>query len=165
MVLGVMFYQDLKFRAIYWWLFPLLFVFLFTYSARTAGWLAVLDFAAWNSLFVLFQVILLTAYISLRSRKFTNIFSGYFGLGDLLFLICIAGSFSLLNFVCFYVVSLLISIMIMLFVHWFSRSNQQKIPLAGYQALLLIAVLLFDALQSDWNMLSVVSVEDFCWGG
>ncbi|RZJ76960.1 MAG: hypothetical protein EOO45_00320 [Flavobacterium sp.] len=158
MMLGMMFYQDLKYRGIYWWLFPLLFFGLFFYSGIVSGWLNVLEFSLWNSSFVLLQVFLLTLYISLRNRKLTNIFKGYFGMGDLLFLICTACAFSVVNYVVFYVVSLLLSILLTLLLKYAMMYSGEKIPLAGYQSLMLIGVLLFDKCQSQWNMLSDFSM-------
>lgn len=163
MVLGMMFYQDLKYRGIYWWLFPLLFFGLFAYSGFVSGWVNVLLFLLWNSFFVLLQVFLLTLYISFRKWKLTNIFKGYFGIGDLLFLISIACAFSVVNYVVFYVVSLLLCIFITHLSKYAKMYSGEKIPLAGYQSLILIGVLLFDRFQSQWKMLSDFSMVSG-WG-
>ena len=141
MVLVGMVYQDFKFRGIYWWLFPLLLsLFLldvwlrysFARLAATAGS---------NIIFLIVQMFLLTVYVSLRKRKFTNIFKGYFGLGDLLFLLCIAFYFSCLNYIAFYLLSLMIVIVLTLTFGDRSRAEKEKIPLAGYQALLLLLIM------------------------
>ncbi|AZI24064.1 hypothetical protein EA772_01415 [Pedobacter sp. G11] len=163
MVLGMMFYQDLKYRGIYWWLFPLLFLGLFAHSVFVSGCMNVLMISLWNSSFVLLQVFLLTLYISFRKWKLTNIFEGYFGIGDLLFLISIACAFSVVNYVMFYIVSLLLCILLTLLLKYNKNHSGEKIPLAGYQSLMLIGVLLFDKCQSEWKMVSDFSMVSG-WG-
>lgn len=141
MVLAGMVYQDFRFRGIYWWLFPLLLMlfvlevwlrYSFAHLAATAGS---------NIIFLIVQMFLLTGYVSLRRRKLTNIFKGYFGLGDLFFLLCIAFYFSCLNYIAFYLLSLMIVIVLTLIFGRRSTAEKEKIPLAGYQALLLILIM------------------------
>lgn len=141
MVLAGMVYQDFRFRGIYWWLFPLLLMlFVLDVWLRYAfGRLAAT--AGSNIIFLIVQMFLLTGYVSLRKRKLTNIFKGYFGLGDLLFLLCIAFYFSCLNYIAFYLLSLVIVIVLTLIFNGRSRAEKEKIPLAGYQALLLILIM------------------------
>ncbi|MGN8055115.1 hypothetical protein ACTJKN_02505 [Pedobacter sp. 22163] len=95
-----------------------------------------------NIIFIIVQMFLLTAYVSLRKRKFTNIFKGYFGLGDLLFLLCIAFYFSCLNYIAFYLLSLMIVVVLTLIFSGRNRAEKEKIPLAGYQALFLILIMI-----------------------
>jgi hypothetical protein len=141
MVLAGMVYQDFKFRGIYWWLFPLL-LFLFVLDALLHFTFAgTLSSAGANLLFLSAQVLFLSAYVSLRNRKLTNIFKGYFGLGDLLFLLCLSFCFSFLNYIAFYLLSLMLVILLTLVFNGRSGDKGKKIPLAGYQALFLILLL------------------------
>ncbi|WP_205943064.1 hypothetical protein, partial [Pedobacter frigidisoli] len=109
-----------------------------------------------NGLFILFQVFVLSLYISLKNRKPTNIFQGFFGLGDLLFLLCAAFAFSVTYFIVFYILSLLFAIGITLLLKLSAKERLDKVPLAGYQALMLMAVLLYDQFSSSWHMISRV---------
>jgi len=141
MVLVGMVYQDFKFRGIYWWLFPLLLLLFVLDVLQRYSFARLAATAGSNMIFIIVQMSLLTSYVSLRRRKFTNIFKGYFGLGDLLFLLCIAFYFSCLNYIAFYLLSLMIVIVLTLIFGKRSRAEKEKIPLAGYQALLLILIM------------------------
>ncbi|WP_205943054.1 hypothetical protein, partial [Pedobacter frigidisoli] len=133
-----MVYQDFKYRGIYWWLFPLLWVEVTCYGAFQFGWILVFNLGGLNGLFILFQVFVLSLYISLKNRKPTNIFQGFFGLGDLLFLLCAAFAFSVTYFIVFYILSLLFAIGITLLLKLSAKERLDKVPLAGYQALMLM---------------------------
>lgn len=161
MVLAFMAYQDFKFRGIYWWLFPLLFFGLLTYGSMLTGWHSVYSAAAINAVFLLAQVVFLTLYISVKKGRLTNIFNGFFGLGDLLFLCCATCCFSVSNYIFFYILSLFLTIAFTLAFKFFRSQVKDKIPLAGYQAVLLIVVMLADRVQGGWHMFSDVMLLDF----
>ena len=59
---------------------------------------------------VLGQLAVVALYFSLRNGKLTNILQGYFGLGDLLFLVAVAGAFSTPAFVLWYLAALMITL-------------------------------------------------------
>lgn len=140
-VLAVMVYQDFRFRGIYWWLFPVLLVLFGLDGLFRSAFVATLSSAGANLLFLSAQVLFLSAYVSLRNGKLTNIFRGYIGLGDLLFLLCISFCFSFLNYIVFYLLSLILVIVLALVFSNRDGAKKQKIPLAGYQALFLILLL------------------------
>jgi hypothetical protein len=154
MVLAFMAYQDFKYRGIYWWLFPLLCIGLLRYCSITRGWQPVYSAASFNAVFLLVQLVLISLYISVKKRRLTNIFKGCFGLGDLLFLCCAACCFSALNYVLFYIISLFLTITLTLAFRFFQIKVQEKIPLAGYQALLLMVLMLVDRVQGSWHLFS-----------
>lgn len=141
MVLAGMVYQDFRFRGIYWWLFPLLLMLFVADAVLRSVFVSTVSAAGGNVLFLTVQVLLLSGYVSLRQGRLTNIFRGYLGLGDLLFLLCISFCFSFLNYIAFYLLSLMIVIVLTLIFSGRSRAEKQKIPLAGYQALLLILLM------------------------
>jgi len=154
MVLVLMAYQDFKYRGIYWWLFPLLCFGLLRYSSITTGWQLVYSAATLNAVFLLVQVVLISLYISVKRGRFTNIFKGFFGLGDLLFLCCTACCFSVMNYVLFYIISLFLTIAFTLGLKFLSVQMKEKIPLAGYQAILLMALMVADRVQDSWHLFS-----------
>ncbi len=140
-VLIAMVYQDFKFRGIYWWLFPLLLLLFVLDAILRSVFVSTISAAGSNVFFLAVQVLLLSGYVSLRQGKLTNIFKGYLGLGDLLFLLCISFCFSFLNYIAFYLLSLLLVILLTLVFNGRGGAKKQKIPLAGYQALLLILLM------------------------
>nr|WP_315422888.1 hypothetical protein [uncultured Pedobacter sp.] len=138
MVLAGMVYQDLKYRGIYWWMFPALLLLLAISTIQVLGFSVMMAQVAKSLIFLGLQFLVLTAYISIRQKKLTNIFEGFFGLGDLLFLVAISFGFSFLNYVLFYLLSLMVVVIFSAIFGVDSKLHGKKIPLAGYQALLLI---------------------------
>lgn len=162
MVLAVMVYQDFRFRGIYWWLFPLLLSFFLMDAFLRSTLMNTMSEALRCVLFLIAQIVLLSLYVSLRRGRLINIFKGYLGLGDLLFLLCIAFCFSFLTYIFFYLSSLMVVILLAMI---FGRSGAEyeKIPLAGYQALFLIVLMGLTyilhgmSLRSDTLLLNLLS--------
>jgi hypothetical protein len=141
MVLAWMVYQDFRFRGIYWWLFPLLLMLFVFDAVLRLSFIGTVMAAGSNVLFLAVQMLLLSGYVSLRKKRLTNIFKGYLGLGDLLFLLCLSFCFSFLNYILFYLLSLMLVIVLTLVFNGHSGGGQKKIPLAGYQALFFILLM------------------------
>ena len=148
-VLCIMIFQDFKFRGITWWLFPLLLAMLLALSGLEGSFSETIYKFMMNGLFVGLQIGLLILYFSVRRRTFTNIFQGYLGLGDLLFLVCLAAYLPLMSFAVFYVGSLLMVIVISLCVMHLLKISTNKIPLAGYQALFFLVLILIELLHKQ----------------
>lgn len=163
MVLAGMVYQDFKYRGIYWWMFPILLLLLAFSTIQVLGFSVMISQVVKSMLFLGLQFAVLTVYISIRQKKLTNIFEGFFGLGDLLFLVAISFGFSFLNYVLFYLLSLFVVVVFTAIFGVNSKSHGKKIPLAGYQALLFI--LLMGGtwytpainLLSDENLINLIS--------
>lgn len=134
-LLGIAFYQDWKFRAISWILFPVIGgIALWSFYSVSLPWKIVLT----NLVFVFVVIAFLMLYVSVKRGKPTNIFKVDFGLGDLLFLIAITPLFIGLNYILFFISGMFLSGII----HWilsFSKENS-RIPLAGYLAVYLILI-------------------------
>lgn len=141
MVLAGMVYQDFKYRGIYWWMFPILLLLMATATVQVLGFTATISQAVKSSLFLALQFVVLTGYISIKQKKLTNIFDGFFGLGDLLFLVVLCFGLSFLNYVLFYLLSLMLIILFTAIFGYQSTAHGKKIPLAGYQALLLMILM------------------------
>lgn len=154
MLLGFTAYQDFKFRAVYWWVFPLLLTGLGVLAVSDIGWGAVIKHSCQNLVFLFIQMLFLTLYFSFKHKTWLNIFKGYLGLGDLLFLLCISIYFSFGNYIVFYILSLLVVILFSLLVKQVFKVAEQKIPLAGYQAILLFILLPVDHLKAGFSLLS-----------
>ena len=63
----------------------------------------ILRYFLFNLAFVSVQMGILFIYLSIKNRTLTNIFKGYLGLGDLLFLVMICIALSPINFILFYI--------------------------------------------------------------
>lgn len=137
----VVFYQDLKMRAVHWVLFPFVFGISIFYSLD--------EFQFYNlGANVLFLVLLLgslTVYLSLRNGTLVNITKGFFSWGDILFLLAIVPLFNFTSFMLFFTVGTLLTLV----VHLLARlivHQQETIPFAGYMALFTGLYLLFQSL-------------------
>ncbi len=135
LVLGLIAYQDFKFRAISWPLLLLLLLLLLL----TKGFQPETGI---NLLFVAAQLVFLTLYISLKNKRFTNIIDTYLGLGDILFLVVVCAAFSTYEFVIFYIAGLLFSLLAFIIYRLLNRSASKEIPLAGLMSIVMIALLI-----------------------
>jgi len=164
LILLLIFVQDIRARSVYWILFPLLAgaLILLNYwqlKTITSVWQPV----SINLGFIILQYMLVTVYFSLRQKKLVNISDQLLGFGDILFLGAVAFYLSVLNFLFFYITSLIGSLIIWLIWQLFSSKKSKEIPLAGFQSILLILFLvscwwgkLFDLTDDAW-LLNLVS--------
>jgi len=141
LILFAIFYQDLKFRAVYWWLFVLLFLALGILVLQH-GVAVLLGNLSFNLVFFCLQLLFLSIYFAIKHGKLVNITKQYLGWGDVLFLVAISAYFSFSSFVTFYVLSLLLIVFFELVRAMVSKQEAYKIPLAGYQSLLLAVLML-----------------------
>ncbi|MXV50394.1 hypothetical protein GS399_05365 [Pedobacter sp. HMF7647] len=136
------FYQDLRYRAVYWWTFPLLLTLILIALFNTDGFDGWLEGTLLNLAFLALQLLVVMLYFSLKEHRLVNITQGYLGLGDVLFLFCAACYLSPLVFFAFYLVSLVFC-MVVAFLLWLKSSEGvNRIPLAGLQAVFLALCLL-----------------------
>ena len=91
---------------------------------------------AYNCLFLSLTFGLMFLYISFKNKSFLNPFKNYFGLGDLLILVAVAPLFLLQQYILFFIVSMIFSILLHLSLLRFLK--EKTVPLAGYISLLLI---------------------------
>jgi small-conductance mechanosensitive channel len=151
------FVQDIRFRAVSWLFFPVLALLYVIHGLVSGLYLKeVLFNTALNVAFLLVVFIMVWLYISLRKRRFVHLPDKFIGWGDILFLLCICFYFTLLNFILFYVVSLLV--IVVLWLIWITirpRVADRHVPLAGLQALILSVVLMI-----DWSTKSIDLTND-----
>jgi hypothetical protein len=142
LVIGLItvFLQDLKHRHIHV-LLPIL-LFIISYIIFKKKQFLGYEVVAYNILFVLLTLVLLVTYMSIKNKSYLNPFENYFGLGDLLFYIAITPLFVTYNYILFFILSMLFSVVLQLV---FSKSMKVKtVPLAGFSALFLILVVTKD---------------------
>ncbi|WP_257667136.1 hypothetical protein [Parapedobacter tibetensis] len=153
-VLAVVVWQDFRQRTVYALAFPLLAVLVIIH----AMWLGVFSFTtvAINLAIIALQLGLLNLIMYWRRKKWLMQGEQLMGWGDIAFFIVLALCFSTVNFILFYVISLLIVLLGALFAK--AIGHQVKyIPLAGGQAALLAMVLLADYTQ--WGRQLFVDME------
>jgi hypothetical protein len=114
-----------------------------------------LVYAGCNLGFLIVQFGLLKVYFLVR-RRGGAVIDRMIGWGDILFLLATVFFFSPVNFISFYVYSLLISLLVSLIWMAFRPSVSKAIPLAGLQSLVLLVVigagsfLHFPLVGDDW---------------
>lgn len=140
-LLGVIVFQDFKYKAVSWIVFPALFLLFVLAALEQNSIVYVVEQFLFNIVFVLFQLFMVTVYFSIKSRKIINIEKNYLGSGDILFFIVLAVSFSFLNFVFVYILSLIAVVAAYLFYQLFKKNATEQIPLAGGMAILMILCL------------------------
>jgi hypothetical protein len=162
-LLLLIFLQDLRERAVYWIWFPvltagLLLIRLHHMADSHAWW----GMVALNVALIAVQLLFLTIYFSWRRKQLTNITRGLLGWGDLLFLLSITVYFSAANFMFFYIASLTISLVVWILLKALQLVQTEKIPLAGFQAILLLLFLAAEwwphwiALDDDTWLLNLI---------
>lgn len=80
--------------------------------------------------------------MSIKNKQFLNPFQHYFGLGDLLFYIAISPILILKNYVLFFITSMIFAIVMQFLLQ--SKMKQKSVPLAGFSAVLLFFIVVFD---------------------
>lgn len=114
----------------------------------------VLTDVAIASLFFGTQLLLVWAYLSIKNKQLVNMTANYLGLGDILFLMAITFYLSPVNYILFYVGSLIVVLIYTLITRFFNKNTNQEIPLAGLQALMLGCLLVFSMLYPGLKLYS-----------
>jgi hypothetical protein len=130
----------MKHRAISWVLIPLALAG-FVYKGMVSENILLKDVLL-NIAFVSVQLVLLTVYMSIKNKRLVNIVDTYLGLGDVLFFVVICAAFSTLNFIVFYLVSMIITLTGAIAYNGFRKKKSVDIPLAGAMAGILIVLML-----------------------
>lgn len=152
LLLAVIVYQDFRYRAISWVTLPLLFAAFATNTVLKTDFSSFLQSFLFNSGFIVFQLFAVTAYFSLKNRAITNITSKYIGWGDILFFVVTAAVFSPVNFIVFYLVSLIITLASALIYRLVKQTSTFEIPLAGAMALVLILFYAFSNFTNNIDL-------------
>ncbi len=111
-ILIVISFQDFKYRAISWYLPLVLGATLFFLKTDNEDVSATLIVIALNIVLLTVSIIGIVIYYSMKEKKLVNIFDTYIGWGDILMLYVFCFGFSFFNFILFYFLSLLLSIIL-----------------------------------------------------
>lgn len=132
------FFQDYRDRQVYVFLFPLFGVlgtYLFLSSSTPEYYFLTLCI---NLGIVLIVILLNYLFAKLVLKK--KLLKEALGLGDILFFLAFAISFSTLSFVNFFVFSILFTFVLHLALSKLLKQKKENIPLAGYMSLFLIGI-------------------------
>lgn len=148
--------QDMRFRAVSWLLFPALAILYVVHGLVAGVRLKEIVFnSALNLGFLAVVFLLVWLYISLRRRGWTYLPDKLIGWGDILFLLGLCFYFTLLNFIVFYIISLLIVIIFwLLWTSYRPDAARRHVPLAGLQAIILSLCLAADWLVKGFDLTS-----------
>jgi hypothetical protein len=161
LILVFILYQDLRYQAVSWIFFVVGLALTLIISIKENYLTDLIVNSTINFLFILFQlgVIYLFTWIKFKRRK--NIFKSVFGLGDFLFLIMIIPLFSPLNFVMFFIASIIFTLFVYTILRSIKIYKKNRVPLAGLQSLFLFIVLISQifskfSLYNDYYILQFI---------
>ena len=127
----LVFFQDSKDRNVYWFLYPIIGVLVLVLQVKEISIYPALINSVFNLSFV--SVLLLVCYLYAKYKLKQPLLKEVFGLGDLLFFVCIAFSFSMVSFTILFVFALLFSLLLHLVLK--HKQSEKTVPLAGYMSL------------------------------
>lgn len=154
-------YQDLRINAISWWPLPIIFFLSIHLALMKLKFSELLHYSIINFSFIVFQILILTVYFSIKKRKLTNIIDTYIGLGDILFFIILCISFSTINFILFFTFSTLIALIISVSIQKTRTKPFRKIPLVGLMGLIYLPLQVIAWTISDINLFCDVNAIIF----
>ncbi len=137
-------YQDFKYRAVSWVLFPLGFAALLWIQLLEKNHSLFMAYSLVNLLMIAIHLIVISLYFSLKEKEFVLITKNKLGLGDVLCLIILCMGFSPINFICFMLLVLITGLVITLSLKLFIQKLNPKIPLASYLSMGFIVVLILE---------------------
>lgn len=128
---SLIFLQDYKDRRVYWFLYPIVGILALGIQLQLSPTTIVLMNTAFNLAFIALIITFCYLYTLIKLKK--PFLQSVLGLGDILFFIAIAFSFSIASFLVLFVFSLLFSLLVhTLLKH---QHKESTVPLAGYMAL------------------------------
>lgn len=157
-------WQDFRSRSVYWWWFPILAVAGFfvgmdrvgSAGIGSAGVFLFLRYLMINLGFLAVQMGALKVYFLVRRPggsglrpKDSGLIDQKIGAGDVLFFVAMAFFFSPLNFIVFFVGSMVLAMAVWLILRW----GRGAIPLAGLQALFFMPCL-FVSMIANYSLLN-----------
>jgi hypothetical protein len=157
LVLLLIFVQDVKSRSVYWVLFPLLIVlFIISDLIGHKTFDGVSQPVLFNTGFLCLQLLIITCWFSLKAKKWINIAVNLLGWGDILFLTAIGFYLSFINYLFFYIISLIFTLSVWLIWQFIANNKGKYIPLAGIQAFALMGFL-----SADWWIFHFDATKDY----
>ena len=150
---GCIFFQDIKTRTVTWFLFPLIAITGILYSVYYSEPLNILfKNSLINTIFLLIQFLLLKAVYFLKNGSNKQLIDKSIGSGDIHFLIACSFFFSPVNFILFYCMSLVFTLLnhlIFKSVRIKKEKLYETVPMAGFQAVFLFVYVLINVIGNN----------------
>lgn len=135
-VFSLIFFQDYKDRRVYWFLYPIIGILVLILQIQIIPIDIALINSGFNLLFVCFLLVFCYLYARIKLKK--SLLQSVLGLGDILFFIAIAFSFSIVSFFVLFVFSLIFSLILHFALQ--HKQTEKTVPLAGYMSLFFAVV-------------------------
>jgi hypothetical protein len=132
-LLGLIFFQDIKKRAIHI-ILPILVFISSSWITSNKG-LFNFTLVIQNVGFLFLTLSILFLYMSIKNKMILNPFQNHFGWGDVLFYVSVSPLFVLRNYILFFIFSLIFALI--MFLSFKRKMIENTIPLAGFASLLL----------------------------
>jgi hypothetical protein len=136
LILATIFWQDLKDRMVYWFLYFFSGIIFLAIQIYNVGYRLSLINSCINLCFIIIMVLSAWLYATLIKKK--TLINESIGIGDLFLFVSLCFTFSAETFVTLFVFSLIFSLL--LHQYFKGRSEHQTVPLAGYMSLFFAAV-------------------------
>lgn len=150
LLLGIVAWQDLKWRYVSAWVL-LLLIALAAASAVLAQGISVWQSSLLNGVILAVQLLVIKLWFSIRSGKMEQLTDKLIGLGDLVFFVVPCIYWGTIGFVLYMLVALLFSLIGALLWQHFSASANAFIPLAGIMSLVLSVYIIFQLAQPQFD--------------
>lgn len=140
LLIGMMlfvFFQDIKMKALYWFLFPVILALCLWHSRETLS----VEQVGYNLAILALLLLGLAAYLGVKHRRPVNPF-GFFAWGDVLFLAAVIPLFNPHTFLFYFITGSCFVLLVHLTLSLLHKADKE-IPFAGYMALYLGGMLLF----------------------
>lgn len=145
---GLIAFQDVKERMVYWVLFPMVGLFLGLAHWQKSTPKAFMMFSLVNVFFV--TMLLLISWLYTKYIKGAKYLNQSLGLGDLLFFYAIAFGFPTMTFIVLFVSALVFSLALHIALGISKR--QATVPLAGYMSLFLMVTVLLSNFSEQFQL-------------
>ena len=143
--------EDLKHRAVHWYWFALLFSGITVKALMQEQSLVVMSNGLTNLGFIFLQLVMLTIFFTLKEKQLVKIINTRLGLGDIIFFAAICSMFSPYNFILFFILSLLVSMLIFILSSLIQLQKDKAIPLAGLMSFCLMVLLIGGFIYGEAN--------------
>ena len=145
---GLIAFQDVRERMVYWVLFPLVGLFLGLAHWQRSTPEVFMMFSLANAFFV--TMLLFISWLYTKYIKGSTYLNHSFGLGDLLFFYAIAFGFPTMTFMVLFVFALVFSLA--LHIALGIAKKQNSVPLAGYMSLFFMAMVLLSYVDEPYEL-------------
>lgn len=149
-LLSLIAYQDYRYRAVSWILFPLLAVLFGVLTFICGNAFLLVIYTLTNLVFLSLNMAILALYFIFRKVTIRSLFTVYLGIGDLLFFCCLCFLFNPKRYILFYLVSLILAAIAFSLIRLVKKKT--SIPLAGFQSIVLICLFLVQLCDSQVNL-------------